>query len=169
MLCIVLYHEIISLFSPKYYITRTWKKSTVLPFSSFGVSWNLRLIYTCRRKITCWKFLTDMKSHPRPNVLIHSRVSTWPGDFRSPGNVLRFFSVLYLLEYRILCGFILEMPWNFIKITAKKTKFCVKDFFSKCDQICSFLRTWSHSLKKYSMERLIFCAVDIVFLSKLVF
>ena len=31
-----------------------------------------------------------------------------------------------------------------------------KDFFSKCDQIRSFLRIWSHLLKKYLMENFIF-------------
>ena len=33
-------------------------------------------------------------------------------------------------------------------LTVQKMKFYVKDFFSKCDQICSFLRIWSHLLKK---------------------
>ena len=28
-------------------------------------------------------------------------------------------------------------------VTAQKLKFSVKDFFSKCDQIRSFLRIWS--------------------------
>ena len=32
--------------------------------------------------------------------------------------------------------------------TAQKMKFSAKNFFSKCDQICSFLRFWSHLLKK---------------------
>ena len=32
-------------------------------------------------------------------------------------------------------------------------------FFSKCDQIHSFLRIWLHSLKKSFMENFIFCAV----------
>ena len=31
----------------------------------------------------------------------------------------------------------------------KKMKFSIKDFFSKCDQIRSFLRIWSHLLKKF--------------------
>ena len=35
--------------------------------------------------------------------------------------------------------------------------FFIKDFFSKCDQIRSFLRTWSCLLKKSLMEN--FCAV----------
>ena len=38
-------------------------------------------------------------------------------------------------------------------------KFSIKDFSSTCDQIRSFLRIWSHSLKKSLMENLIFCAV----------
>ena len=37
-------------------------------------------------------------------------------------------------------------------------KFSIKDFFSKCDQILSFLRIWSHLLKKSLMEYFIFCA-----------
>ena len=35
-------------------------------------------------------------------------------------------------------------------------KFSIKDFFSKCDQIRSFLRIWSHLLKKSFMENFIF-------------
>ena len=38
-------------------------------------------------------------------------------------------------------------------------KFSIKDFFSKYDQIHSFLRIWSHLLKKSLMENSIFCAV----------
>ena len=33
-------------------------------------------------------------------------------------------------------------------VIAQKIKFSVKDFFSKCDQIRSYLRIWSHLLKK---------------------
>ena len=43
-------------------------------------------------------------------------------------------------------------------ITAQKAKFSMKDSFSKCDQILSFLRIWSHLLKKTFMENFIFCA-----------
>ena len=43
--------------------------------------------------------------------------------------------------------------------TRQKMKFSIKDFFSKCDQIRSFLRIWSHLLKKSLMENFIFCAV----------
>ena len=43
--------------------------------------------------------------------------------------------------------------------TAQKMKFSSKDFFSKCDQIRSFLRIWSHLLNKSLMENFIFCAM----------
>ena len=42
-------------------------------------------------------------------------------------------------------------------ITTQKMKFSIKDFFNKCDQIHSFLRIWSHLLKKSLMENFIFC------------
>ena len=35
-----------------------------------------------------------------------------------------------------------------LKITAPKTKFSIKDFLSKCDQICKKLPIWSHLMKK---------------------
>ena len=48
-----------------------------------------------------------------------------------------------------------------IRYTAQKIKFSMKDFFSKCDQVRSFLRIWSHLLKKSLIENFIFCAVVI--------
>ena len=42
--------------------------------------------------------------------------------------------------------------------TEQKMKFSIKDFFSNCDQIRSFLRIWSHLLKKSLKENFIFCA-----------
>ena len=39
--------------------------------------------------------------------------------------------------------------------TVQITKFSIKDFFSKCDEIHSFLRIWSYLLKNF-----IFCAVN---------
>ena len=45
--------------------------------------------------------------------------------------------------------------------TARKMKFSIKDFFSKCDQIRRKLRIWSHLLKKSLMENFIFCVVTI--------
>ena len=41
---------------------------------------------------------------------------------------------------------------------AQNAKFSITDFFSKSDQIRSFLRIWSHLLEKSLMENIIFCA-----------
>ena len=38
-------------------------------------------------------------------------------------------------------------------------KFPIKDFFSKCDQIRSFMRIWSHILKKSLIKNFIFRAL----------
>ena len=43
-----------------------------------------------------------------------------------------------------------------ISIIAQKMKFSIKDFISKCDQIRSFQRIWSHLRKKSLMENFIF-------------
>ena len=49
---------------------------------------------------------------------------------------------------------------NFVALlTAKKMKFSIKEFFSKCDQIRSFLRIWTHLLKNSLMENFILCAL----------
>ena len=50
-------------------------------------------------------------------------------------------------------------PLTQVYVTAQKMKFSIKDFFGKCDEIRSFLRIWSHLLKKSLMENFIFCAV----------
>ena len=39
--------------------------------------------------------------------------------------------------------------------------FCIKDFFSKCDQIRWKLRIWSHLLKNSLIENVTFCAVNV--------
>ena len=44
-------------------------------------------------------------------------------------------------------------------MTAQKMEFSITGFFSKCDQIRSFLRIWSHLPKKSLMENFIFWAV----------
>ena len=47
-------------------------------------------------------------------------------------------------------------------------KFSIKDFFSKFDQICSFLRIWSYLLKETLMGLFIFCAVVFLFMILLI-
>ena len=45
------------------------------------------------------------------------------------------------------------------KYTSQKMKFPIKNFFSKCDQICRRLRIWSHLLKNSFVENFFFCAM----------
>ena len=40
-------------------------------------------------------------------------------------------------------------------------KFSIKDFFSKCDKTRSFLRIWSHLLKKSLTENLFFVQLNL--------
>ena len=51
---------------------------------------------------------------------------------------------------------VLDYGSKLCRDTAQNMKFSIKHFFSKCDQICSFLRIWSHLLKKSLMENFIF-------------
>ena len=46
-------------------------------------------------------------------------------------------------------------------LTGRKMKFFIKYFFSKSDEIRSFLPIWSHLLKKSLMKNLVFCAVTL--------
>ena len=41
---------------------------------------------------------------------------------------------------------------KFTTHTGQEKKFSIKDFFSKCDQICRFLRIWSYLQKKSLMR-----------------
>ena len=53
----------------------------------------------------------------------------------------------------------LTLPW-WKRLTGQQKKFSIKDFFSKCHQIRSFLRIRSHLLKKFLMENFIFLCSD---------
>ena len=51
--------------------------------------------------------------------------------------------------------------------TAQKMKFSIKDIFSKCDRIHSFLRIWSHLLEKSLMENFILlCSIITQFFNR---
>ena len=74
------------------------------------------------------------------------------------------FDKTQLYKYFILVRFntsMLRSP----AATAQKMKFSIRDFFSKCVQIRSFLRIWSHLLKKSLMENFISCADNIFMVS----
>ena len=54
-----------------------------------------------------------------------------------------------------------------LKTLHKKMKFPIKEFFSKCDQIRSFLRIWSHLLKKSLIEKFIILCIKFQILKKI--
>ena len=64
-------------------------------------------------------------------------------------------SISILLVINYTTGF----PFNCQQTLRKKMKFFTNTIISKCDKIHSFLRIWSHLLKKSLMENFIFCAV----------
>ena len=69
-------------------------------------------------------------------------------------SALRLFSkfeLTYIMNFKF--------PEPTLTNTAQKMQFSIRDFFSKCDQIRSFLRIWKHLLKKSLMENFIFCVV----------
>ena len=41
-------------------------------------------------------------------------------------------------------------------------KFSITDFFSKCDEVRTFLRIWSHLLKKSVVENFIFWVPEVL-------
>ena len=72
---------------------------------------------------------------------------------------LKFTNIISIYVHRFLC-FHLQLIFIFHNnFDCIKMKFLIKDFFSKYDQILSFIQIWSHLLKKSLMENLIFCAV----------
>ena len=59
----------------------------------------------------------------------------------------------------------LELHKNIAKPALhKQMKFSIMNFSSKCDQIRSFLRVWSHLLKKSLMENFICCEMVPIFI-----
>ena len=67
--------------------------------------------------------------------------------------------ILLQKSYIIACINEMKDVFKGAAITAQKMKFSIKDFFSTCDQIRSFLRIWPHLLKKSLMQNFIFCIV----------
>ena len=74
-----------------------------------------------------------------------------------PDRIITFSPHIVLKEMLNLFSYLLGHSLN--TRTVQKMKFSIKDFFSKYDQIHSFLRIWSNLLKKSLTENVIFRAV----------
>ena len=90
-----------------------------------------------------------------------SRTVSWNRSFYFCLNVHKLDDSFTFIWKKFLCHIFLFQCHIFI---AQKMKFSIKDFFSKCVQIRSFLRIWSHLLKKSLMENFIFCVVFVVWI-----
>ena len=75
-------------------------------------------------------------------------------------NIYQFFSKCYVILKKRKTKFSNIGTDQAYEQHCTKIKFSIKDFFSTCDQLRSFLRIWSHLLKKSLMENFIFCAVQ---------
>ena len=85
-------------------------------------------------------------------------------QFESSENTkIHTFSIQILVSFQFFYG-VKQSPEDGCS-TAQRMKFSIKDAFRKYDQIHSFLRIWSHLMKKSLMENFIFCAL--LFLSRL--
>ena len=75
----------------------------------------------------------------------------------------KFCFFIFLHNMRFLNPLTLEISWvsSLTTFTAQKMKFSIKDFFSKCDQIRSFLRIWSNLLKKSTKDNFSFYALKL--------
>ena len=86
-----------------------------------------------------------------PYCVIHS-------NFTSVESTL---SSIQISSCKIFCSnnYSFKCLWH----CTKKMKFSIEDFFSKCDKIRSFLRIWSHLLKKSLMENFISVQCELFF------
>ena len=81
--------------------------------------------------------------------------------------IIAFAFIIVLKRNLLLHQFVPRKPCNHhsdcrnlvAQFIAQKMKFPIKDLFSKCEHIRSFLRIWSYLLKKSLMKNFIFCAV----------
>ena len=89
--------------------------------------------------------------------------------------MLDVFSLIFVADTKIIFRYDFVAPLKLFlamrliisfSLAAQKMKFFIKDFFCKCDQICSFLWIWSQLLKKSLMETFIFCAVSDIQVAK---
>ena len=69
---------------------------------------------------------------------------------------------IYCFSHKLFAAKLHTCGFEVVTLTAQKMKLSSKDFFSKCDQIHSILRIWSHLLKKSLMESFIFVTLKLI-------
>ena len=107
---------------------------------------------------TCSRFIKSWSSHSGKffEIRFYKNSQNFPKDYCT--------SIFEIFVHRLLI-----ISYDFL-YTAQKNKFSIKDLFSKCDQIRSFLRIWSHLLKKSLMgNRSVVCLAILYLESREIF
>ena len=126
----------------------------------------IRMLENCFQNISCFQFwsisnidttTTHLLSFPASLAIF---VEFLPDQLKPLFNaiIIMFFIGFPIFSYLIRPHAAIIGYTN----TAQKMKFSIKDFFSKCDQIRSFLWIWSHLQKKALMENFIYWAVQTI-------
>ena len=127
--------------------------------NQYTIYWQLTTIYELWNSIIVLNFKTSLViaplTPPPRTPLRHYGASRMKIDMWLTPKMFSHKTVYYLNKQVQKKAFENQIWAN---LTAQKMKFSIQDFFSKCDQIRSFLRIWSHLLKKSLMNNFIFCA-----------
>ena len=119
--------------------------------ATYYFQWNLSLSSLLKSKWKRWlaheRYSNGIRNWSHWLIFLSRRTSAEPQRLtNSPLTSCK----TYQQHHRIDIRYILYLTEN---------KVFIKDFFSKCDQIRSFLWIWSHSLRKSITENFMFCTV----------
>ena len=108
--------------------------------------WEEKVEESCKEEVNkcIWRTSDVWTIHGKREIILKRRF------------LIQYFCKIILKSFKRTCSDLIHRH----TLTAQKMKFPIDDFFSKCDQICSFLRFGSHLLKKSLRENFIFCAVS---------
>ena len=111
-----------------------------------------------RLVVQFFSFLVNWPKNYKVTLLLHPKVlyyPNYPKVLYYPYYILPK-GIIGVIVFRFWFSEKFEPPQSPVE-ASQKLKFCMKDFFSKCDQIRGKLRIWSHSLNKSLMGN--FCAL----------
>ena len=117
-----------------------WRKMFKLDLNLFYIFWIYPSLASNKSPII----------HQKSNLLNHSKLGSWEESVWQWQNLRRCVFPKFWYEKQMQglfdCG-----PSSSTALH-KNMKFSIKDFFSKCDQICSFRRIWSQDLVAFTEE-----------------
>ena len=124
-----------------------------MPHTSIGYAIQRQSSGGMLQKRCTQKICKIHKKTSKPAFIL-KKLQAWACNFTKKRLRRRSFSANFAKFFR--APFLQNTSYDY---TAQKLKFYMKNFLSKCDQIHSFLRIWSHLLKESLVENFIFCGV----------